>query len=137
MSVRKLEESESRVSSPGTLPLLVEIGCEEIPARFLAAAQREFGEHLQEALREAVRCDSGNRLIVLRRAEHVEVEGRRASTAQRSAVRLIGIAEVKRTIDGDAFPSERVRQRVLHAAEIQISRLRGSREAAERESANK
>jgi glycyl-tRNA synthetase beta chain len=36
------------------LPLLVEIGCEEIPAQFLAAAQRDFGEHLQEALREAV-----------------------------------------------------------------------------------
>jgi glycyl-tRNA synthetase beta chain len=36
------------------LPLLVEIGCEEIPARFLAAAQRDFGEQLQEALREAV-----------------------------------------------------------------------------------
>jgi glycyl-tRNA synthetase beta chain len=35
------------------LPLLIEIGCEEIPARFLAGAQKEFGERLQEGLREA------------------------------------------------------------------------------------
>jgi len=44
---------ESRAPSPGTLPLLIEIGCEEIPARFLAGAQKEFGERLQEGLREA------------------------------------------------------------------------------------
>ncbi len=33
-----------------TLPLLLEIGCEEIPARFLAQAQKDFGEKLQAAL---------------------------------------------------------------------------------------
>ncbi|MGH9433456.1 MAG: glycine--tRNA ligase subunit beta [Terriglobia bacterium] len=36
-----------------TKPLLVEIGCEEIPARFLADAQHNFGERLQAALSEA------------------------------------------------------------------------------------
>ena len=36
-----------------TLPLLVEIGCEEIPARFLAEAQVSFGARLEVALREA------------------------------------------------------------------------------------
>ena len=44
---------ESRNPNPGTLPLLIEIGCEEIPARFLAGAQKEFGERLQEALQKA------------------------------------------------------------------------------------
>lgn len=39
--------------SRGTLPLLVEIGCEEIPARFLSEAQRNFGERLEAAFREA------------------------------------------------------------------------------------
>ena len=44
---------ESRAPSPGTLPLLIEIGCEEIPARFLAGAQKDFGERLQAALTQA------------------------------------------------------------------------------------
>lgn len=33
-----------------SLPLLVEIGCEEIPARFLAQAEKDLGEKLQTAL---------------------------------------------------------------------------------------
>ena len=43
---------ETRTPNPGgslgaaTLPLLLEIGCEEIPARFLAGTQRQFGERL-------------------------------------------------------------------------------------------
>jgi glycyl-tRNA synthetase beta subunit len=41
------------VKDPRTLPLLVEIGCEEIPARFLAEAQVSFGARLEVALREA------------------------------------------------------------------------------------
>ena len=36
-----------------TLPLLVEVGCEEIPARFLADSERQFAEHLMAALKEA------------------------------------------------------------------------------------
>lgn len=36
-----------------TLPLLVEIGVEEIPARFLAGAQQQFGSLLQSALQSA------------------------------------------------------------------------------------
>ena len=36
-----------------TLPLLLEIGCEEIPARFLPEAERQFGERLGAALAEA------------------------------------------------------------------------------------
>jgi len=43
---------ESRSPNPGTLPLLVEVGCEEIPARFLASGQKDFGERLREGLRE-------------------------------------------------------------------------------------
>ncbi|MGH9453023.1 MAG: glycine--tRNA ligase subunit beta [Terriglobia bacterium] len=36
-----------------TKPLLVEIGCEEIPARFLTDAQHNFGERLKTAFAEA------------------------------------------------------------------------------------
>jgi glycyl-tRNA synthetase beta chain len=43
----------SRVKSQATLPLLVEIGCEEIPARFLHEAQKSFGERLRQALEGA------------------------------------------------------------------------------------
>jgi glycyl-tRNA synthetase beta chain len=51
--------AESRTAknegSPGRegLPLLLEVGCEEIPARFLADAERQFGERLQKALIDA------------------------------------------------------------------------------------
>jgi glycyl-tRNA synthetase beta chain len=37
----------------GTLPLLLEVGCEEIPARFLRDAEKGLGELVQAALREA------------------------------------------------------------------------------------
>jgi len=36
-----------------TVPLLLEVGCEEIPARFLHDAERSLGERVQAALREA------------------------------------------------------------------------------------
>jgi glycyl-tRNA synthetase beta chain len=39
--------------SPTTLPLLLEVGCEEIPARFLADAEKALGERVQAALSEA------------------------------------------------------------------------------------
>lgn len=39
--------------APATLPLLVEIGCEEIPARFLGDAERQFAHRLRTALEEA------------------------------------------------------------------------------------
>lgn len=41
------------MSSPAHLPLLVEIGCEEIPARFLEEAQNAFAKNLDVGLREA------------------------------------------------------------------------------------
>jgi glycyl-tRNA synthetase beta chain len=46
------ERAGSRTNLPSckTLPLLVEIGCEEIPARFLAATRTEFGNGLLGAL---------------------------------------------------------------------------------------
>ena len=34
-----------------TLPLLLEVGCEEIPARFLHDAEKGLGERVQAALR--------------------------------------------------------------------------------------
>ena len=46
-------ESESRSPKPRTLPLLIEIGCEEIPARFLAEAQKGLEERLRAALEDA------------------------------------------------------------------------------------
>ncbi len=50
---KKAPSHESRVPNPESLPLLVEIGCEEIPARFLSSAQSDFGASLAKALREA------------------------------------------------------------------------------------
>ena len=44
---------ESGNPVPATLPLLVELGCEEIPARFLSDARMQFGERLDQALEEA------------------------------------------------------------------------------------
>jgi glycyl-tRNA synthetase beta chain len=40
------------MKNSGTLPLLVELGCEEIPARFLDGARDDFGRHLLSALEE-------------------------------------------------------------------------------------
>ncbi len=45
--------AESPTPNSETLPLLVEIGVEEVPARFLTDAQAGFGKALEAALREA------------------------------------------------------------------------------------
>lgn len=52
-AVSQLESPRSPAVSRVTLPLLVEVGCEEIPARFLADSERQFAEHLMAALKEA------------------------------------------------------------------------------------
>jgi glycyl-tRNA synthetase beta chain len=53
----KLGRSKAAAGKPGgkpkTLPLLVEIGCEEIPARFLAAARKDFGNAVVNGLGQA------------------------------------------------------------------------------------
>ncbi len=41
---------KTSASAPPTLPLLLEIGCEEIPARFLADAQAQLGKRLADFL---------------------------------------------------------------------------------------
>lgn len=41
------------MKAPPSLPLFVEIGCEEIPARFLSEGQKAFQDALDSALREA------------------------------------------------------------------------------------
>lgn len=40
------------MTAPSSLPLLVEIGCEEIPARFLSQAQKDFSDRLKSGLEE-------------------------------------------------------------------------------------
>ncbi len=50
--MRKNRDSGFGVRGSGRLPLLLEIGCEEIPARFLVQAQKDFGERLQAALED-------------------------------------------------------------------------------------
>ena len=39
--------------TPTRVPLLLEVGCEEIPARFLRDAEKGLGERVQAALQEA------------------------------------------------------------------------------------
>ena len=43
-----------------TLPVLLEVGCEEIPARFLKDAERQLGERLVVALREVALLETGS-----------------------------------------------------------------------------
>ena len=49
--------TRGKEARPQTLPLLLEVGCEEIPARFLEAAARQLGERLRDSL-------LSNRLLV-------------------------------------------------------------------------
>ncbi|HEV2351237.1 MAG TPA: glycine--tRNA ligase subunit beta [Terriglobia bacterium] len=54
---------ESRNPSPELLPFLLEIGCEEIPARFLAQAQKDLGQRVKvilEGLRLANHSESAS-----------------------------------------------------------------------------
>ncbi len=46
----KLGSREADSAAPETLPLLLEVGCEEIPARFLADAQTQLGEKIRADL---------------------------------------------------------------------------------------
>ncbi len=46
----KLGSREANSAAPKTLPLLLEVGCEEIPARFLADAQTQLGEKIRADL---------------------------------------------------------------------------------------
>jgi glycyl-tRNA synthetase beta chain len=48
-----VREASVKTGKHDTLPLLLEIGCEEIPARFLRDAERSLGERVQEAISEA------------------------------------------------------------------------------------
>jgi len=48
-----VREANVEAGKQDTLPLLLEIGCEEIPARFLRDAERGLGELVQEAISEA------------------------------------------------------------------------------------
>ena len=45
-------EKRGKATGPRTLPFLLEVGCEEIPARFLRDAERDLGERVLAALRE-------------------------------------------------------------------------------------
>jgi glycyl-tRNA synthetase beta chain len=47
------EAATDRSLQPATLPLLLEVGCEEIPARFLHDAQKGLGERLRGTLEES------------------------------------------------------------------------------------
>ncbi len=50
-------------ASQETLPLLLEIGCEEMPARFLAEAQKQLGDQLRAYLRANRLLENPNALL--------------------------------------------------------------------------
>jgi glycyl-tRNA synthetase beta chain len=52
-AARALRPGTATGTGAKTLPLLLEVGCEEIPARFLTQAERDLGERLARALRAA------------------------------------------------------------------------------------
>jgi glycyl-tRNA synthetase beta chain len=47
-----VREKQEKPRQPRTLPFLLEVGCEEIPARFLRDAEKSLGERVQAALNE-------------------------------------------------------------------------------------
>jgi hypothetical protein len=51
--MKSASKRESRTPNPLTLPLVLEVGCEEIPARFLRDAEKGLGERVQAALAQA------------------------------------------------------------------------------------
>lgn len=51
--VAEKKSQASKRQSAMTLPLLLEVGCEEIPARFLRDAERGLGERVKAALEES------------------------------------------------------------------------------------
>lgn len=60
----KVKSQRPHAPAPKTLPLLIEIGCEEIPARFLAVAQRRLEDQLRQFL-------TANRLLATRDGQQV------------------------------------------------------------------
>ena len=52
-SIPKSQSAIVNRQSSITLPLLLEVGCEEIPARFLRDAEKGLGERVQAALRRS------------------------------------------------------------------------------------
>ncbi len=78
-----------------TSPLLLEIGCEEIPARFLFDAQRQLGERLNAGLREA-------------RLEVKNEPGMRTSTAQTFSTPRRLVAAVPALLDSQPDRTEEV-----------------------------
>jgi glycyl-tRNA synthetase beta chain len=48
-----VEEQPAIVNRQSAMPLLLEVGCEEIPARFLRDAEKGLGERVQAVLRQA------------------------------------------------------------------------------------
>lgn len=111
--------SRTAPTSPATaktLPLLVEIGCEEIPARFLAGAKKEFAERLKTAiegtrilgvgaLREAspLKTYSTPRRLVAYAAEILERQPDRVETLQGPPVTVAFDASGKPTRAAESF----------------------------------
>jgi glycyl-tRNA synthetase beta chain len=97
---------ESQAPNPRTLALLIEIGCEEIPARFLSDAQKSFGERLRAALEErrllppyphSVQSYSTPRRLVVHVHEVLE--------SQRDTVEEVIGPPVKVAFDKDGMPT--------------------------------
>ena len=61
-------EEQSKIENPKSkmhLPLLLEIGCEEIPARFLRDAEKGLGQRVEAALRQARLLEEGGLTVVV------------------------------------------------------------------------
>ena len=61
-----VEQEQSTIDNrQSSIPLLLEVGCEEIPARFLRDAEKGLGERVQSALRQARLLDeAGSDVLV-------------------------------------------------------------------------
>ncbi|HEV2232114.1 MAG TPA: glycine--tRNA ligase subunit beta, partial [Terriglobia bacterium] len=80
--------SKTQAANATTLPLLLEIGCEEIPARFLAQAQKDFGDRLKVALEESRLIPKEEKFVALSQRERVSVGRRTGEGAHQDQYQL-------------------------------------------------
>lgn len=102
---------------PGTtLPLVIEVGCEEIPARFLGGAERDLADRLRAALAEAqllpdagpqsVRSYSTPRRLVAYAPYVLKKQPDRAEDVQGPPVKVAFDAEGKATRAAESFAAK-------------------------------
>src|ERR1700752_605750 len=85
--------------------LLIEIGCEEIPASWLPGLTRQLGQHLDARLKE-FRLTSGASAETYSTARRLTARGARLAERQRDLEGLVSGPPIARAYTADGEPSE-------------------------------